>query len=179
MPRAPFNVLVYPYHELAEGGFLYAVLKRADEGWWQAIAGGGEANETPVQAARREAHEEGGISEDCSLLELSTVIPVPVAHFPESHLWGDELYVIPQYCFGVLVRTAVLVLSAEHTECRCVRYEEAQALLRYDGNRTALWELHARLSGSGPRGMGTAETKPAKAGPLANRHSPNFSSAIA
>jgi len=154
MPRAPFNVLVYPYECLANGGVRYAVLRRSDEAWWQAVAGGGEDNETPAIAAARETFEETGISVEHPLLELSTVIPVPVIHFEENQLWGDELYVIPQYCFGALFRNTMLVLSSEHTEYRWLRYEEAQSLLRYDGDRTALWELHSRLLGCGPRSVG-------------------------
>ena len=37
MPRAPFQVLVFPFRRLEEGEFEYAVFKRADEGYWQAI----------------------------------------------------------------------------------------------------------------------------------------------
>jgi dATP pyrophosphohydrolase len=154
MPRAPFQVLVYPYQKLRDNELRYALLKRSDEGWWQAVAGGGEDNETPTEAARREAREEAGVPEDSILLQLTTVIPVPVVHFYDSHLWGEDLYVIPQYSFGVSVSSSQIVLSAEHTEFRWLRYEEAQTLMRYDGNRTALWELHSRLSACGPRGLG-------------------------
>jgi dATP pyrophosphohydrolase len=146
MARAPFNVLVYPYHRSADGELKYAVLKRV-EGWWQTIAGGGEDSETPLDAARREALEEGGLSAETPFLELSTVIPVPKTAFKESSLWGDDLYVVPKYCFGALVQNKTLVISSEHTDYRWLSYEEAQALIRYDGERTALWELHARLSG--------------------------------
>lgn len=45
-------------------------------------------------------------------------------------------------------------LSPEHSEYRWLRYEEAQAMIHFDGNRTALWELHARLSGLKPRELG-------------------------
>jgi dihydroneopterin triphosphate diphosphatase len=154
MPRAPFNVLVYPYERHSDGGIRYAILRRSDEAWWQAIAGGGEDNETPMQAAARETLEETGIPVEDPLLELTTVIPVPVTHFEANQFWGDELYVIPQYCFGVLFRNTVLVLSTEHTEYRWLNYEGAQALLRYDGDRTALWELNSRLIGLGPRCLG-------------------------
>jgi dATP pyrophosphohydrolase len=102
--RAPFNILVYPYHKSTEGNLRYALLKRSDEGWWQTIADGGEGDETPEQAARREASEEGGICGEFALLELNTVIRVPVTAFEEGHLWGDDVYVIPEYCFGALLR---------------------------------------------------------------------------
>ena len=145
MARAPFNVLVYPYHRSIDGELKYALLKRV-EGWWQTIAGGGEDSETPLQAARRESLEEGGLSADTSFLELNTVFSVPVTAFKESSHWDDDLYVVPKYCFGALVPNETLVISSEHTEYRWLPYEEAQALIRYDGERTALWELHARLT---------------------------------
>ena len=104
MARAPFQVLVIPYRQVGEGEFEYALLRRADDGSWHAIAGGGEDSETPVEAARREAREETGLPEESLLLALDVVVPVPVTAFRDSHLWGDDLYVIPQYCFGVLAR---------------------------------------------------------------------------
>jgi dATP pyrophosphohydrolase len=79
------------------------------------------------------------------------VEPVPVTEFRDSYLWGEEVYVIPQYCFGVLVQDGRITLSREHTDYRWLKYGEAYALLRYDGNRTALWELNQRLRGKGPR----------------------------
>jgi len=154
MPRAPFHVLVYPYQQLKDGNLRYALFRRSDQDWWQAVAGGGEDDETPIQAARREAHEEAGIPEDCTFIQLTTVIPIPVTHFCDSHLWGNDVYVIPQYCFGVSVPNGEITVSSEHTEYRWLNYEEAQSLIRYDGNRTALWELHARLLGRGPRALG-------------------------
>lgn len=55
MPRAPFQVLVYPYRRLEGGLVNYALFRRSDAGWWQGIAGGGEGRESPEEAARREA----------------------------------------------------------------------------------------------------------------------------
>jgi len=151
MVRAPLNVLVYPYLQVGEGAFEYALLRRADEGWWQGVTGGAEDDETPLDAARRETFEETGISPDAAFLRLDTVIWVRVTHFGCSHIWGDEIYVIPMYCFGVRAPDRRIVLSHEHTECRWLPYDQALALTRFDGNRTALWELDRRLRGLGPR----------------------------
>jgi dATP pyrophosphohydrolase len=127
-------------------------LKRSDAGYWQGIAGGGEDNETPLEAARREAYEEAAIPADSDFLQLDTVEHVPVTEFKDSYLWGDDVYVIPQYCFGVLVDDGRIVLSCEHSDCAWLTYEQAYALAKYDGNKTALWELDRRLRGQGPRG---------------------------
>lgn len=154
MARAPFNVLVYLYCSVAEDQFEYALFKRAEAGFWQGIAGGGEDDETPLEAASREMFEETGLSPAASFLKLDTVAPVPVTEFKDSHLWGEDVYVIPQYCFGVLVDGGVEpVLSHEHTAYRWLKYEAAYRLLKYDSDKTALWELDKRLKGCGPRGL--------------------------
>lgn len=152
MTRAPFQVLVYPYRKINADTFEYALLKRSDVGYWQGIAGGGEDNETPLEAAKREAYEEAGISANPHFLQLDTVEPIPATEFRDSYLWGDDVYVIPQYCFGVSVEDGQIVLSREHTEYVWLTYKQAFALMKYDGNKTALWELDKRLRGRGPRG---------------------------
>jgi len=152
MARTPFQVLVYPYRKIRDDGFEYALLKRSDTGYWQAIAGGGENNETSLEAAKREAYEEAGIPANSDFLQLDTVEPIPVTEFADSHLWGDDVYVIPQYCFGVLVKDSQILLSREHTEYAWLTYEQAYHLVKYDGNKTALWELDKRLRGRGPCG---------------------------
>jgi dATP pyrophosphohydrolase len=152
MARAPFQVLIYPYRKIQDGEIEYALMKRSDEGYWQAIAGGGEDEETPLDAAKRETYEESGIPPTAEFLQLDTVEPVPVIEFRDSFIWGDKIYVIPQYCFGVTSQNIKIVISSEHTEYKWLSYEEAYQLIRYDGNKTALWELDKRLKGKGPRG---------------------------
>ena len=101
MARAAFNVAVYPYRQMANGTFEYALLQRSDAGFWQGVSGGGEDEETPLAAAQRETFEETGIPADSVFLPLDTVEPIRVTVFGNSHLWGEDVYVVPQYCFGV------------------------------------------------------------------------------
>jgi dihydroneopterin triphosphate diphosphatase len=152
MARAPFQVLVYLYRKADSGQLEYALLKRTDQGFWQGIAGGGENAETPLEAARRETFEESGITLTSDFLQLDTIESVPVTEFRDSPLWGEDVYVIPQYCFGVDARKNQIVISREHTEYRWFPYEKARTLVKFDGNKTALWELNQRLRGKGPRG---------------------------
>jgi len=149
MARAPFQILVYLCRRISDDEYEYALLKRSDGGWWQGIAGGGEGAETPLEAARREVKEEAGIASDSDFLALDTVVWVRAPEFRDSHLWGEGVYVIPQHCFGLLVRNEEIMLSEEHSEYRWLNYGEADMLIRYEGNKTALWELHQRLSRSG------------------------------
>jgi dihydroneopterin triphosphate diphosphatase len=150
MARAPFQVLVLPYRRTADS-FEFAVLCRTDDACWQGIAGGGEGQETPLEAAKREAHEEAGIPLEARYTELETVCSVPSYLFRDGAAWGEALYVIPEYSFGVDCTGRQVALSDEHTELRWLPYGEARERLRYDSNRTALWELHQKLRGLGPR----------------------------
>ncbi|MBN2004509.1 MAG: NUDIX pyrophosphatase [Anaerolineae bacterium] len=152
MARAPFQVLVYPYRKTGNGQFEYALMRRADAGYWQAIAGGSEDGETPLAAAKREVWEESGIPQTAEFVQLDTVESIPVIEFRESYLWGENVYVIPQYCFGVAAQDLQIVISHEHTEYQWLSYEKAYQQVEFDGNRTALWELDKRLKGRGPRG---------------------------
>ena len=64
----------------------------------------------------------------------------------QGFLWGEDVLVIPEYCFGVLVHTKDIILSDEHVEFRWSDYETALGLLKWESNRNALWELNYRLS---------------------------------
>ena len=144
--RAPFQVLILPYRR-SGGGIEYAVLRRADLGWWQFVSGGGEGDETHIQAAEREVSEELGIDPHGRLRRLDTVSSVPKDVFSVAPEWGDDIYVIPEYCFAIEIAEENICMSDEHSEIRWVRYDAARDLLEYEGNRTALWELAQRLRG--------------------------------
>jgi dihydroneopterin triphosphate diphosphatase len=149
--RAPFQVLVFPFNRSQSNVIQYAIFSRADYSCWQGIAGGGENSETPWEAARRESWEEAQIPMNCQYLQLDTVNSIPVIHFKDSYVWGENTYVIPEYTFGVDLGEHRIQLSHEHQELRWVTYEEAVELLKYEGSKIALWELNQKLKGKGPR----------------------------
>jgi len=143
--RAPFQILAIPY--LIVNGFpKYCVFHRADHDQWQFIAGGGEDNETPLEAARRETFEEGGVQSD-KWVELKSLSYLPVTIISEKRRqhWTKDTYVIPEYTFGFECQRDIQ-LSHEHTEFVWLTYEEANQKLKWDSNRTALYELNCRLS---------------------------------
>ncbi len=78
--RAPFQILAIPY-KIVDGVSYYCVLHRADHDGWQFIAGGGENDETPLKAAKRETWEESGIQAEnmIELTSLSSELGVPKA----------------------------------------------------------------------------------------------------
>ena len=107
-------------------------------------AGGGEDDETPLQAAIREAQEEAAIPSNEKWIKLDSVESIPAHIFTARAEWGTKTLVIPQYSFGVEMNVEV-VISHEHTEFGWFDYETALQRMRYDGDKTAMWELNQRL----------------------------------
>ncbi len=142
--RAPYQVLVFPYY-IGDNGIEYAIFHRSDADWWQAISGGGEDGETITESAKREAWEEGGISKDSLYMKLDTVNSIPAEEFADSIHWGENVYVIPENCYGVEITDKQLRISHEHTEYKWVSFNDAISCLKWDGNKVALWELNKRL----------------------------------
>lgn len=141
--RSPFQILAIPYKKEIE--LKYCVFRRSDDDGWQFIAGGGEDNETPQEAAIREIREEGGVVVE-NLICLKSMAYLPVNIINEIHRkhWQKDTYVIPEYhfafeCFGDIA------ISNEHTDCVWLNYEEASKILTWDSNKIALYELNCRL----------------------------------
>lgn len=152
MTRAPFQVLVLPFKKTDEE-VLYAVLARSDNSKWQGISGGGEDNETPIQAAQRESLEEAGIPITSRFIKLQATSSIPVSCFRDSYLWSNDLFVIPEYSFGIDASGITISLSAEHSSIKWQNYESTLQALSYDSNKTALWELNKRLLGRSPHDL--------------------------
>lgn len=145
MVRAPFQVLVLPYRR-ADHHLEYAIFRRADNDASQGVAGGGEDSETPRDAAVRELREEAGITTTNTLLELGSVGTIGVEHIRDRDSWNPELRRIPEYAFAIDVERCELSVSAEHSEVAWLTFEQAFVRLAWESNRTALRELHTRLS---------------------------------
>ena len=142
--RAAFQILAILYRMIDNVPF-YCVFHRADFDQWQFIAGGGEDNEAPLESAKRESFEEGGIYSD-KWVELKSLSYIPATVISGKHRrhWSKDTYVIPEYAFGFECNEDIK-LSHEHTECVWLTYDEAAKKLQWDSNRTALYELHCRL----------------------------------
>ncbi len=144
MGRAAFQVLVIPFKKVNDE-FLYCVFRRSDNSeCWQWIAGGGENNETPEQAAIRESFEEAAIVGQTEFYKLDSMTMVPAHYFELDEYNKGTLYVIPEYSFGVYANFQIII-SDEHIEYEWVDYKTAMQKLKWDSNKTALWELNQRL----------------------------------
>lgn len=145
MTRAPYQVLVLPFRTDVDGVPEYAVFRRADDFQWQGVAGGGEEGETPLESARRELFEEAGLGTGVTVFPLDCQDTVPASFFAAARYWPAGTYVVRQFFFAADCRDREIVLSDEHIEFAWLPFPHAHRLLRYDSNRTALWELSERL----------------------------------
>jgi len=146
MARAKYQVLVIPYF-IEKNIVKYCIFYRGDMNIWQFIAGGGEEEDTSALiTAKREAYEEANIDIDCKYIALDTQSSIPTYCFKDARKnWGEACLVIPEYSFAVMLEKTNLTLSHEHTKYEWVDYETAVKRLKYDSNRTALWELESKI----------------------------------
>lgn len=143
--RAPYQTLTILYKKNEEE-ILYAIFYRNSHPIWQFISGGGEDNETPIETVIREIKEETSIiinKEDIEQLDSKSTIPV--VNITGEYTWGKDIYVVPEYTFAVNVKDYNIKLSSEHKEYKWVDYNKTMENLKYDSNKTALWELNERL----------------------------------
>ena len=146
MSRAPFQVLIFPFiASKCRKQIEYAIFKREDMNLWQGIAGGGESDESFLEAAQRETFEESGICQSSRFITLTSMTTIPVEFISKYFLWGNNVYVIPEYSFGVEVKDKNICLSSEHKEVQWVSYRKAIKMLKWDSNKSALWELEKRI----------------------------------
>ena len=146
MPRAPFQVLIIPFRRAVDS-LQYCIFERTQpKGQMQFIAGGGEDDESPIQAAARECFEEARIKGE-KLVELTSSCHIPSSIFSreQREAWGREVLVIPEYSFGMEIVSERITLSDEHTAHSWVSYEQALSLLKWDSNKTALYELDSKI----------------------------------
>lgn len=122
------------------------MFRRADSDIWQFIAGGGENNEKPSDAALREIKEETGVTSE-KLTELKSVAFVPaeiVTETMRAH-WDKNIFVIPEYSFAFECN-ADPTISREHCEYKWLLYDVARKLLKWDSNKVAMYEAMCRLN---------------------------------
>jgi len=142
--RQPYQTLIFPYKK--EGvEYKFAIFLRKDMRVWQGLCGGGEEGETILETAKRETNEESGIEYNSKYIQLDMFTFIPVISIGGGFHWGEEILLVKEYFFGVDASNQTIKLSEEHIEHRWVDYEEAVKLLKWDSDKTALWELNEKL----------------------------------
>lgn len=144
MSRAPYNTLTIPFR-WRNGVLEFAVFYRRDLSVCQFIAGGGEDDETPFDAAQREAKEEASIQvPEANWIKLDAKASIPRTAFPDAP-WPDEVQVVTEHSFAVPATGLAIRLSHEHERYQWLQYDRAERELTWDSNRVALFELNRRL----------------------------------
>jgi len=155
MSRAPYNTLTIPYR-WRNGVLEFAVFYRRDSSMCQFIAGGGEDDEMPFDAAQREAREEASIeASEADWIKLDAKASIPRTAFPNAP-WPEKVHVVTEHSFAVPATGLAIRLSHEHERFQWLRYDQADRELTWDSNRVALFELNRRLTQSAEHAGGEA-----------------------
>ena len=142
--RIPKQVLIIPYRVIDEK-IEYCIFKRKDMKVWQWIAGGAEDFDKDIlESAKRELWEETKIN-DILIQQLEITCKIPVVNIVKDFIWGENVFYSEEYAFSVNITNKKIQLSNEHDEYKWVCYNEAKSLLKYDSNKSALWELDTKL----------------------------------
>ena len=144
--RQPHQILAFPYKKDNKGNYLYGIFcRRGNVERWQGIAGGVEEGESYLEACIREVNEETGISINAKIIELKSISTIPVVNVTKDFIWGEDIYLIYEHCFGVDASDEKINLSSEHTKMEWLCYDDAMKRLKWDSNKNALWELNFKL----------------------------------
>lgn len=143
--RLPKQVLVIPYRIINEK-VEYCIFRRKDIQVWQWISGGVEDFDKDLRSAvRREIYEETNILDGINITELEGFTKIPVVNIVKGFKWGKNVFYSDEYSFAVNINDRKIKISEEHSEYRWTSYDEAKALLKYDSNKNALWELNEKI----------------------------------
>ena len=141
--RKPKQVLVFLYRK-TKNKYEYCIFYRKNNKFWQGLSGGVEDNEELADTVKREVYEETGIKVN-NIIKLDTISSIPGINVNKNFNYKNNIYIVYEYAFGININNEDIRLSNEHQEYRWVNYEEAIKLLKYDSNKTALFELNERL----------------------------------
>ena len=143
--RLPKQVLIIPYR-IKDENVQFCIFKRKDLEFWQWISGGVEDfDENLYAAAKREIFEETGVDSNLELTQLECITKIPVVYIVKEFRWGNDIFYADEYSFSVKFDNIDIVLSDEHSLYSWMSFEEAKKLLKYDSNKSALWELNEKI----------------------------------
>ena len=143
--RLPKQVLIIPYR-IKDKNVQFCIFKRKDLEFWQWISGGVEDfDENLYAAAKREIFEETGVDSNIELTQLECITKIPVVNIVKEFRWGNDIFYADEYSFSVKFDNIDIALSDEHSLYSWMSFEEAKKLLKYDSNKSALWELNEKI----------------------------------
>lgn len=133
-----------------EGEYEFLVLRRIPEkgGFWQPTTGGyEEKDETYLNTAYREVHEEAGISKKDIIRVIENV---HYFEFSKHYLTGAPTEPVKEYVFGFEVKPSARVcidcnIYPEHDKFEWVSFEKAIEMLKWEDNKNAFRKLRNLL----------------------------------
>ena len=140
--RNPKQVLIFLYRINKE--IEYCIFYRKKEKFYQGLSGGVEDNEELIDTVKREVYEETKIKVN-NILKLDTISSIPGINVNKEFNYKNNIYIVYEYAFGIKINNEKIKLSDEHEKYIWVNFNEAINLLKYDSNKTALFELNERL----------------------------------
>jgi dATP pyrophosphohydrolase len=140
--REPVQVLIIPY-VIVDSDVQVLILKRTKGEYWQFVSGGMESGETLEDTVKRETYEEIGIKiSDLVPLQTRTMIPANIF----SYKYEPDIIFVIEHAFAFQIKDIQnVILSEEHCAYQFVTYSEALEYLKWDSNKTALYELFRKM----------------------------------
>ena len=69
-----------------------------------------------MKLAKEKQNAKAGISYEAPVIELASISTMPVVNVTDSFLWGKDVYLIYEHCFGIDATNESITLSHEHTK---------------------------------------------------------------
>ena len=143
MNLAPYKILIFPYRITKKNELEFAICKRKSENHWQALAGQGVDDESPSDTVKRVGFELFGIDKSNEYFQLDSVAMIPAEYaidFDRKNIPN----VIPETCHSIKINLNGLIKKDDLEDFRWLSYSDALELVKWDSNKTALWEIRLR-----------------------------------
>lgn len=138
--KKPESVLIVIYDEK---GQVLVMQRKDDPSFWQSVTGSLEQNETPMQTAVRELHEETGINIDkygYSIEDCHTTNQYPIR--PDwQYRYAPDVSSNLEYVFKVQISQSTPIVLTEHLAYQWMDKNLAVEKVWSESNKTAIQDF--------------------------------------
>jgi dihydroneopterin triphosphate diphosphatase len=136
--RLPIQVLIYVYRNSGSGRQYLICHRQPDSGgFWQAVSGGVESGEIPIEAARRELGEETGLNTVVHDLNYAFSFPLE-ASWRQKYDWDVSTMIAHAFVSEAPRDAAITSSTTEHSEFLWCSFEKALEMLYWPEDKEAL-----------------------------------------